>query len=448
MFKEPAMEILILIAALSISMVMPLQSTRKSPEECSIEVLEQARRAFRADDLSQAERLAESIVGCPEELGKEAAQMLTAVTGRRENDRLWQHAQVLIQRERFEQACQLLHEIHGTAPNFPNLQVAHQQAGCDSDPEQLQRELDRVDELVETGNWQEARQILATVLEKHSGERKAREKLKAVDSEIKKERSRTAALHFEAAVRLLERGDAAGAKSRLQEVFKSAGDHPQSRALLLKLETQLKEQENTRTAGRLSIQARELLDDGTFGEALETVEKAIALQGAEPLLMELRRTIEVARISHEARELLDAGESSEARLKVEEALSLQSSGPLLIELQDSLERERQMTLLRLAVRSYYSGEYAESTAQLKGYLEEKPQPPFASFAYFYLGASLASSSLLSVNAPAQGLDTAREHFRTGRHIDPNFSPPLESVSPLIQSLFSQAIVEDRVGARE
>ena len=295
MFKEQAMETLILIAALSISMVMPLQSDRMLSEECSTGVLEQARRAFRADDLSQAEKLAESIVGCPEALGREAAQVLTAVASRRENDRLWQRAQVLIQKERFEEACQLLHGIHGSAPDFPNLQVANQRAGCDPDLRQLQRELDRVAELVERENWQEARQ---------------------------------------------------------------------------------------------------LVDGGAFGKALK-------------------------------------------------ALSLQSSGPLLIERQDSIERERQMTLLRLSVRSYYSGRYAETIAQLKGYLEENPQPPFASFAYFYLGASLASSSLLSANAPTRSLDTAREHFRTGRHIDPDFKPPLESVSPRIQALFSQAVVENR-----
>ena len=46
-----------------------------------------------------------------------------------------------------------------------------------------------------------------------------------------------------------------------------------------------------------------------------------------------------------------------------------------MELQDSIERQRQETLLRLAVQSFYSGEYAESTAQLKGYLEEKPALP-------------------------------------------------------------------------
>ena len=159
--------------------------------------------------------------------------------------------------------------------------------------------------------------------------------------------------------------------------------------------------------------------------------------------MELRRTIKVARISHEARELLDSGESVEAQFKVEEALSLQSAGPLLMELQDSIERQRQETLLRLAVQSFYSGEYAESTAQLKGYLEEKPRPPFASFAYFYLGASLASATLMSENSPAHSLETAAKHFRTTRHIDRDFTPPLESVSPRIRTLFSQALIENR-----
>ena len=443
MFKEQAMETLVLIVALSISMVMPLQSSRITPEECSTEVLEQARRAFRANDLSQAERLAESIVDCPEALGAEAARLLTTVTSRRENDRLWQRAQVLIQRHRFEEACQLLHDIQVTAPDFPNLLVARQRAGCNPDLVQLQEDLDRVDELIEKENWQEARQLLNSLLEKHPDETEAQERRRAVELEIQRIHSKTAALHYDAALRLFEQGDAAGAKSRLQEVLKTSRDYPEARALLRKVETRLQEQANAQTGRRLSIQARELLDGGDFAGAREKIKEAIALQGSDPRLMELRRTIKVALISHEARELLAAGESVEARLKVEEALSLQSSGPLLIELQDYLERQRQETQLRLAVQSFYSGEYAESIAQLKGYLEEKPRPPFAPFAYFYLGASLASVTLMSENAPDHALATAAEHFRTSRHIDPGFIPPLETVSPRIRALFSQALIENR-----
>ena len=89
MSKEQAMETLVLIVALSISMVMPLQSSRIILKECSTGVLQQSRRAFKANNLSQSTRLAESIVDCPEALGAEAARLLTRVTSRRENDRLW-----------------------------------------------------------------------------------------------------------------------------------------------------------------------------------------------------------------------------------------------------------------------------------------------------------------------------------------------------------------------
>ena len=405
--------------------------------------MEQAQRAFRADDLSQAERLAESIVDCPEALGAEAARLLTTVTSRRENDRLWQRAQVLIQRQRFEEACQLLHKIQVTAPVFPNLQVARLKAGCNPDLAQLQEDLDRVDELIEEENWQEARRLLNSLLEKHPDKTEAQGRQRAVELEIQRIHSKTAAFHYDAAVRLFEQGDAADAKSHLQKVLKTSRDHPEARALLRKVETRLQEQANAETARGLSIQARQLLDGGDFAGARERIEEAIALQGSDPRLMELRRTIKVARISHEARELLDAGESVEARLKVEEALSLQSSGPLLIELQDFIEKERQETLLRLAVQSYYSGEYTETIAQLKGYLEAKKQPPYAAMAYFFLGASVASASMLSENAPPQSLETAKEHFRTGRHIDPEFTPPLESVSPRIQAIFFQSVVGNR-----
>ena len=443
MFKEQAMETLILIAALSISMVMPLQSSRTTPEECGTGVLEQARRAFRANHLSQAEKLAESIVDCPEALGTEAARFLTAVTRRRQNDRLWQRAQVQIQRQRFEEACQLLYEIQVTAPDFPNLQVAGQRAGCDPDSVQLQDDLDRADELIEKENWPGALQLLNSLLDKHPDATEVQVRQRAVKSQIQRIESRTAALHYNAAVKLFEQGDASGAKSRLQAVLKTSRDHTKARALLGKVETRLQEQANLQTGRHLSIQARALLDGEDFAGAREKIEEAIALQGPDPRLMELRRTIKVARMSYEARELLDSGRSAEARLKVEEALSLQSSGPLLMELQDSIERQRQETLLRLAVQSFYSGEYAESIAQLKGYLEEKPRPPFAPFAYFYLGASVASATLMSESAPAHSLETAAEHFRTSHHIDRDFTPPLESVSPRIRALFSQALIENK-----
>ena len=361
MFREQPTETLVLITALSISMVMPVKSRRSTPEECSTGVLEQARRAFRADDLSQAERLAESIVDCPEALGAEAARLLTTVTSRRENDRIWQRAQQLIQRQRFEEACQLLHEIQVTAPDFPNLQVARQQADCNPDLVQLQEDLDRVDKLIEKENWQEAHQLLNRLLEKHPDETQAQERQRAVGLEIQRIHSKTAAFHYDAAVKLFEQGDTAGAKSRLQEVLKTSRDHPEARALLRKVETRLQEQANAQTATRFSIQAREL----------------------------------------------------------------------------------QEPLLRLAVQSYYSGEYTETIAQLKGYLEANKQPPYAAMAYFFLGASVASVSMLSKNAPPQSLQTAKEHFRTGRHIDPDFTPPLESISPRIQAIFSQAVIGNR-----
>ncbi len=437
------METMVLIVALSISMAMPLQSGRTADDECGTGVLEQARRAFRASDLSQAETLAGSIVECPEELGEEAARLLTRVRSRRNHDRLWQRAQVLIQRHRSEEACRLLHEILVVAPDFPNLQAAAQRAGCNLDSEQFQRDLDRADELIAGKNWREARRLLDSLLERHPHATEVQVRRRAVELQIQTIQSRTDALHYTAAVRLLEQGDAAGAKSRLQEVLETSPDHPKAHALLAKVETRLQEQANLETARRLSMQARGLLDAKNFAGAREKIEEAISLAGSDPHLMELLRTIKVAGLSHEARELLDSGQSAKARLKVEEALSLQSSGPLLIELQEFIERQRQQTLLRLAVQSFYSGEYSESIAQLKGYLEEKPRPPFASFAYFYLGASVASATLMSQRAPVHSLETAAEHFRTSHHIDRDFTPPLESVSPRIRALFSQALSENK-----
>ena len=194
---------------------------------------------------------------------------------------------MLIQRQRFEEACQLLHEIQVTAPDFTNLQEARQPAGCNPDLVQLQGGLDLVDELIEKKNWQEARQLLNSLLEKHPNEAEAQERRRAVELEIQRIHSKTAALHYDVAVRLFEEGDAVGAKSRLQEVLKTSRDHPEARALLRKVETRLQEQANAQTARRLSIQARQLLDGGDFAGARERIEKAIALQGSDPRLMEL-----------------------------------------------------------------------------------------------------------------------------------------------------------------
>ena len=218
--------------------------------------MEQARRAFRANHLSQAEKLAESIVDCPEALGTEAARFLTAVTRRRQNDRLWQRAQVQIQRQRFEEACQLLYEIQVTAPDFPNLQVAGQRAGCDPDSVQLQDDLDRADELIEKENWPGALQLLNSLLDKHPDATEVQVRQRAVKSQIQRIESRTAALHYNAAVKLFEQGDASGAKSRLQAVLKTSRDHTKARALLGKVETRLQEQANLQTGRHLSIQAR------------------------------------------------------------------------------------------------------------------------------------------------------------------------------------------------
>ena len=343
MFKEQVMETLILIAALSITMVIPLQSSRKPTRECGTAALGQVRHAFQTGDLDQAERLAELMADCPEAVGKEATRLLRA---------------------------------------------ARLQSGSDPDLERLPGDLSRVDDLMKRGEDDEARRLLAVILEKHPGKTEAR-------------------------------------------------------ALLLRVDARLQERTNARTVHRLTRQARQRLQGEDFAGALQVVDEAISLQGQDPLLMELRRTIEVARISHEAGDLLDSGEAVKARLKVGEALSLQSSGPLLKEWKDSIGKTQQKTRLRLAVRSYYAGEYAESVSQLKDYLEQESPSPFRPLAYFYLGASVASASLLADSAATDTLETAREHFRTSRYIDTRFNPPLEAVSPRIQALFTQAVGDSK-----
>ena len=69
----------------------------------------------------------------------------------------------------------------------------------------LQGDLDRADELIENANWQEARQLLNSLLEKHPDETEVQERRRAVESEIQRIHSRTAALHYDAAVKLLNR---------------------------------------------------------------------------------------------------------------------------------------------------------------------------------------------------------------------------------------------------
>ena len=92
-----------------------------------------------------------------------------------------------------------------------------------------------------------------------------------------------------------------------------------------------------------------------------------------------------------------------------------------------------------AVQKYYTGHYLEAIARLRGYLGERHRPRFAATASFFLGASLVSVSLRSKEDASPGLGAARQHFRESQETDPEFVAPLESVSPKVRAVFSEAV---------
>ena len=103
--------ILVLMQMALMGQVLALQAVGSRVVQCDSSQLEQARRAFRANDLSLAEGLTEALMSCPGPLGEEASSFWNEIKTRRHNERLWQRAQLLIRQSELEPACQLLYEI-------------------------------------------------------------------------------------------------------------------------------------------------------------------------------------------------------------------------------------------------------------------------------------------------------------------------------------------------
>ena len=388
-----------LVALIHIALMgqlLAFQAAGSRSDPCASKRLEQARRAFRGDDLSLAARLSEPLVSCPGSLGEEAAGFWNEIKTRRHNERLWQRAQLLIRQSRFEAACELLYEIGETVPDFPNLQAATKSASCNPQLEQLHKDLKDIDQQIENGLWEAARKILDSFSEEHSEREEVRERRTLVEEAIDQVLLEAAAGDYQKAVDLFEQGDLGGARTHLQRVFRNQKSHPEGRALFNRV--------NSRLASA-------------------------------------KKSWTVSRLSSEARELATAGDLSSALQKIEEALVLDESASELTDLQQELgERlEREETRLREAVQSYYTGHYPEAIVRLRGYLAERHRPRFAATASFFLGASLVSVSLRSKEEAPPGLGAARQHFRESRETDPEFVAPLESVSPKVRVVFSEAV---------
>ncbi len=367
-----------------------------SSDPCDSKRLEQARRAFRGDDLSLAARLAEPLVSCPSSLGEDAAGFWNEIKTRRHNERLWQRAQLLIRQSRFEAACELLYEIGETVHDFPNLQAATKAAFCDPGLEQLREGLKGIDQQIDDNLWEEARKILDSLPEEHSERAEVRERRTLVEEAINQARLETAARDYQKAVALFDQGDLGGARRRLQKVLRNQKRHQEAWALLNKVDSRLASAEKSQTVSQLSSAARELAAAGDLSAALQKIEEALGLDESAPELMDLQQ-----------------------------------------ELGERLEQEK--TRLREAVQSYYAGHYPEAITRLRGYLGERHRPRLAATASFFLGASLVSVSLRSKEHAPLGVGAARQHFRESRETDPEFVAPLEAVSPKVRAVFSEAV---------
>ena len=376
--------------------VLAFQAAGSRSDPCASNQLEQARRAFRGDDLSLAAKLAKPLLSCPGSLGEETAGFWTEIKTRRHNERLWQWAQLLIRQSKFEAACKLLYEIGETVPDFPNLQAATKAASCNPQLEQLRKDLKGVDQQIENGLWEEARKMLDSFSEEHSVREEVRERRTLVEEAINQARLEAAARDYQKAMDLFDQGDLGGARTRLQRVFRNQKSHREARALLNKVNSRLASAEKSRMVSQLTGEARELAAAGDLSSALQKIEEALGLDESAPQLMDLQQ-----------------------------------------ELGERLEQEE--TRLREAVQSYYTGHYAEAIARLRGCLGERHRPRFAATASFFLGASLVSVSLRSKEDAPPGLGAARQHFRESRETDPEFVAPLESVSPKVRAVFSEAV---------
>ena len=363
--------------------------------ECDSNQLEQARRAFRANDLSLAEGLTEALVSCSGSLGVEASSFWNEIKTRRYNERLWQRAQLLIRQTEFAPACQLLYEIEATSPDFPNLQAARKSASCNPALEQLRKDLDSVDDQIKTGRWEEAGKILDGLSVEHSSREEVRERRAAVEAALSQARLDTEAADYRKAVALFDQGDLEGARTRLQSVLRNHSNHRKSRALLSQVKRQQETEENSKTVSQLSAEVRGLMEAGDLPTALK---------------------------------------------KAREALTLDETSTQLLWLQEEIEEtlRREETELQEALESFYTGHYREATDRLQGYLEERHRPRFGAIASFFLGASLVSVSLRSQEETPTDLAPAREHFKESLQTDPEFVAPLESVSPKVRAVFAEA----------
>ena len=387
--------IFVLMQLALMGQVLALQAVGSRVVQCDSSQLEQARRAFRANDLSLAEGLTEALMSCPGPLGEEASSFWNEIKTRRHNERLWQRAQLLIRQSELEPACQLLYEIEATSPHFPNLQAARESASCNPALEQLGRDLDGIDDRIKAGLWEEAGKMLDGLSEEHTERGEVRERKTVVEAALDQARLEAAAADYRKSVALFDRGDLDGARTRLQRVLRNHQNHREARALLSQVKGQLANEEKSKTVSQLSEEVRELMEDGDLSAALE---------------------------------------------KTREALTLDESSTEILWLQEEIEGtlKREETELREALESFYTGQYREAADRLRGYLEERHRPRFGATASFFLGASLVSVSLRSQEETPADLDAAREYFKESRQTDPEFVAPLEFVSPKVRAVFAEA----------
>ena len=380
--------ILTLMQMALMSQVLALQAAGNRAAQCDSNQLEQARRAFRANDLSLAEGLTEALLSCPGSLGEEASSLWNETKTRRHNERLWQRAQLLIRQSELEPACQLLYEIEATSPTFPNLQAARRSASCNPALEQLRKDLNSIDDRIKAGLWEEADKMLDGLSEEHSEREEVRERKTVVEAALNQAILEAAAADYRKAVVLFDQGD-------LQRVLRNHKNHREARALLSHVKGRLANEKKSKTIGQLSEEVRELMEAGDLSAALEKTREALTLDESSTQLLWLQEEIE-----------------------------------------DTLKREE--TELREALESFYTGHYREAADRLRSYLGERHRPRFGATASFFLGASLVSVSLRSQEETPTHLAAARKHFKESRQTDPEFVAPLESVSPKVRAVFAEA----------
>ncbi len=159
----------------------PIPSQQPVAAGCDESLMEQARRAAKADNFSQAKAYLARLRDCPGQLGREAGEMLEGIGRREANMNLWSKAQIALGQGRHQEACANLLKIEASQPDFPALRQAKARAGgCDPTSDAIKTRLQTAADRFKEGRLGQARSILEGMLREYPDSAEATDLLNEV----------------------------------------------------------------------------------------------------------------------------------------------------------------------------------------------------------------------------------------------------------------------------